>query len=238
MSQRKEFIALAAQEAIPFAALCRRFGISRRTGYKWVDRVDLQDRSRRPLHSPTRTAPEVEKRVVELRQRHPAWGGRKLARVLRDRKLVSLHPSTVSNILRRHGLLNSPPAGAGGRYTRFEHPYPNALWQMDFKGDFALQSLRCHPLTALDDHSRYAIVLQALEGQQAGLVQSTLQRAFQRYGLPERMNMDNGQPWGSPNAEHGVSRLTVWLIRLGIRVSFSAPAHPQTNGKEERFTAH
>jgi transposase InsO family protein len=237
MSQRQEFVTLAQQEAVPLAELCRRFGISRKTGYKWLGRSELKDRSRRPQRSPRQTASDVEQRVVELRQQHPAWGGRKIARRLRDCGYSGIpHPSTVTHILRRHGLITAQKAGEGGRYTRFEHPYPNSLWQMDFKGNFALEHDRCHPLTAIDDHSRYAVVLQALGCETRFVVQSTLETAFRRYGLPERMNLDNGSPWGSPSAaDHGVSQLTIWLIRLGIRVSFSAPAHPQTNGKDERF---
>ena len=236
LSEREEFVAMARQQAIPMSELCRRFGISRKTGYKWLSREDSHDRSRRPLNSPTRTAADLEQRVVELRQRHPAWGGRKISRWLLDRGIETApSPSTVTHILRRHDLLSPAVAGAGGRYTRFEHPRPNALWQMDFKGDVATAAQRCHPLTAVDDHSRYAVVLQALPGQARDGVQQALTRTFRTYGLPERMNMDNGQPWGSPSALHGVSRLTVWLIRLGVGISFSAPAHPQTNGKDERF---
>ena len=236
MSQRREFVALAQQEAIPFAELCRRFGVSRKTGYKWVGREDLTDRSRRPRTSPNQTAGELAKRVIEVRQRHPAWGGRKIARWLSDRNVVDVpHPSTISHILRREGLLGAAKPGQGVAYKRFEHAAPNALWQMDFKGHFAMERQRCHPLTALDDHSRYAIVLSALADEARPGVQHSLERAFRSYGLPARINMDNGQPWGCPSADHGVSALTVWFIRLGIGVSFSAPAHPQTNGKDERF---
>ena len=236
MSQRREFVALAAERSVSVAELCRRFGISRKTGYKWLTRDEFADRSRRPGNSPTRTAAAMEAEVVALRRRHPVWGGRKLARRLCDLGYAPVpHPSTITHILRRHGLLQRPAPGEGGRYTRFEHPVPNALWQIDFKGDFALREKRCYPLTVLDDHSRYAITLTACHTQNRTEVQSALETAFRRYGLPERINADNGQPWGSPGAWHGLSGLTVWLIRLGVRVSFSAPAHPQTNGKDERF---
>ena len=236
MSQRQEFKALAAQQALSFAELCRRFGVSRKTGYKWLAREALEDRSRRPLASPRRTAAEIEAHVLALRQRHPAWGGRKIARRLRDLGFEAVpHPSTVTHVLRRHGCIEARRSGEGARYTRFEHPVPNALWQMDFKGDFALREGRCHALTILDDHARYAITLTACRGQSRGDVQPALEAALRCYGLPERINVDNGQPWGSPGAWHGISALNVWLIQLGIRLSFSAPAHPQTNGKDERF---
>jgi transposase InsO family protein len=237
MSQRREFVRLAQTQALTFAELCRRFNVSRKTGYKWCDRAeDLREHSRRPLNSPTRTPAAVEERVVALRRQHPVWGGRKIARRLHDLGMPDVpHPSTITHILERHELLRAPPAGAGGRYQRFEHATPNALWQMDFKGDFATDQGRCYPLTVLDDHARYNVVLHACRGQNTGEVQPILTTAFRRYGMPERINTDNGQPWGSPSAQHGISRLTVWLIRLGMRVSFSAPAHPQTNGKDERF---
>lgn len=239
MSQRQDFLKLSQTDDISFAELCRRFGISRKTGYKWKGRGgEIEDRSRRPLLSPERTAAEVEARVIELRQKHPAWGGRKIARRLLNLGVEDAPaPSTVTNILRRRGLLESRKAGEGGRYRRFEHLYPNALWQMDFKGDFGIGTGRCHALTALDDHARYNVVLKACSGTSMGQVQPCLIEAFRRYGLPERINTDNGQPWGSPSAGAGMglSALSIWLIRLGVRISFSAPAHPQTNGKDERF---
>lgn len=236
MSQRREFVEWAHRQSVPVAELCRRFGISRKTGYKWLGREEVHEHSRRPLSSPTRTAAALEERVVALRLKHAAWGGRKIARRLRDLGVVQVpHPSTITHILHRHGLIDPRPSGAGARYQRFEHDRPNALWQMDFKGDIALHRGRCYPLTAIDDHARFNVVLHACSGQNFGQVQPVLIDTFRRYGVPERINTDNGQPWGSPSARHGISTLSVWWIRLGIRVSFSAPAHPQTNGKDERF---
>jgi len=237
MSQRREFVHLAQLHSLAFAELCRRFGISRKTGYKWFDRAqDLREHSRRPQHSPTRTDACMEAHVVALRRKHPAWGGRKITRRLQDLGLAGVpHASTVTHILHRHDLIRERLPGEGGRYQRFEHDRPNALWQMDFKGDFALERRRCYPLTVIDDHARYNVVLHACSGQSRQRVQPVLIDAFRRYGLPQRINTDNGQPWGSPSATHGLSQLSVWWIRLGIRVSFSAPAHPQTNGKDERF---
>jgi transposase InsO family protein len=237
MSQRREFVQLAQQRALSVAELCRRFGISRKTGYKWLNRAgDLREHSRRPQHSPTRTDARMEAQVVALRRKHPAWGGRKITRRLQDLGFADVpHPSTMTHILHRNDLIRERVSGGGARYQRFEHDRPNALWQMDFKGDFALDQRRCYPLTVIDDHARYNLVLHACSGQNRHQVQPVLVDAFRRYGLPERINTDNGQPWGSPSATHGLSQLSVWWIRLGIRVSFSAPAHPQTNGKDERF---
>lgn len=242
MSQKLEFIMLAHSGTVSMAELCRRSGISRKTGYKWLERhraeglAGLEARSRRPRQSPARTAPELEARIVQLRQQYPAWGGRKLARVLRDQGLPAAPaPSTVTAILHRHGLIDPAQTAAHAPWQRFEHAAPNALWQMDFKGHVALgTSGRCHPLTVLDDHSRFALVLGACADERTETVRGWLTTAFRHYGLPERMTMDNGSCWGGED-RHGLTALTAWLVRLGIRISHSRPYHPQTQGKDERF---
>ncbi|MGF6661527.1 transposase InsO family protein [Paraburkholderia atlantica] len=244
MNLRLEFVNLALQEGANRRELCRRFGISAKTGYKWLARhaqgdsaTALGDRSRRPLQSPARTTPSVEQQVVELRQAHPAWGGRKISRRLRDQGHMDVPaPSTVTGILHRHGLIEDAASAAATPWQRFEHAQPNELWQMDFKGWFALQDgRRCSPLTVLDDHSRYNLALDACGCTDSRTVQQHLERTFRRYGLPLRINADNGSPWGSPSQPGQLSELAIWLIRLGVRLSHSRVAHPQTNGKEERF---
>lgn len=241
MTLRTEFIALARNDGVNLSALARRFGISRKTAYKWLARAEagqaLTDRSRRPRASPTRTHTLIEQAVVDLRQAHPSWGGRKLRQVLIDRGHVAVPaPSTITHILRRYGLVPERSAALSKPWQRFEHDAPNDLWQMDFKGTVALGSGRCDPLTVLDDHSRYNLALAAIPDMRSTTVQNVLTETFRRYGLPIRMNMDNGSPWGSPGGQsRGLSALSLWLVRLGIRISFSRPAHPQTNGKEERF---
>jgi transposase InsO family protein len=232
--QRREFVGLARQPDANISELCRRFGISRKTGYKWLGRDDLKDRSRRPHRSPSRTAADLEAKVLAVRKEHPAWGGRKIAHVLARDENVYLAPSTANSLLRRHGLISATASQAATAWHRFEHDQPNELWQIDFKGHFATDVARCHPLTMLDDHSRFNILLLALGGEQRLPVQDALRRAFERYGLPERINADNGPPWGCPY-EGALTGLGVWLIRLGVRLSHSRPLHPQTNGKEERF---
>jgi transposase InsO family protein len=232
--QREEFVRRARQPDANVSELCRRFEISRKTGYKWLAREDLEDRSRRPLSSPRRTAQPIEQRVVALRAQHPAWGARKIAHVLARDEGIELAPSTVNSMLRRNGLITPEASCAATAWQRFEHAQPNALWQIDFKGHFATDRQRCHPLTVLDDHSRYNVVLHALDNERREPVQQVLQAAFERYGLPERINADNGSPWGSAG-EGALTALGAWLIRLGIRLSHSRPGHPQTNGKDERF---
>lgn len=231
--QRAEFLALARQTESNVADLCRRFGISRKTGYKWLNRESSADSSRRPLTTPTRTADEIEAKVVAVRQAHPAWGGRKISHVMLRDDSIELAPSTVTSVLHRHGLIRPEDSQASKAWERFERDRPNSLWQMDFKGYVALGDGRLNPLTVIDDHSRFNVVLEALSGQTGVLVQPVLRRAFERYGLPDQINTDNGAPWGSGG--HGITALGIWLVRLGIHVSHSRPHHPQTNGKDERF---
>ena len=244
VSLRQEFVHLARQEGANVRALCRHFGISAKTGYKWLARFEsaqgdaqaFHDRSRRPLSSPARSSAANEQAVLTLRRQHPAWGGRKIARRLSELGLAQLAPSTVTHILHRHGLISEQASQAAQPWQRFEHDVPNSLWQIDFKGDFATLAGRCHTLTLLDDHSRFSLLLSAQAHTRAPAVRKQLTEVFRRYGLPLRINADNGAPWGSPSSGgHSLSELAVWLIRLGVRVSFSAPYHPQTNGKLERF---
>jgi len=243
MSQRHEFVLLASQEKANIRQLCRQFGISPATAYKWLRRFQaqgvpgLQELSRRPNNSPARTAAAIEKAVLTQRHKHPAWGGRKLRRRLLDLGQVKVpSPSTITSILQRHHLLTNEAALQHKPWTRFEHPQPNDLWQMDFKGDFALGRGRCYPLTVIDDHSRFALGMVACLNQRTETTRTALVSVFRRYGLPWRLAMDNGTPWAA--YRHGRTRYTdfsVWLIRLGIRLSFSRPHHPQTQGKNERF---
>ena len=242
MSQRLEFVQMASGAQTNIRQLCRHFKISAPTGYKWLNRFQesqqpqsLLDRSRRPHHSPRRTAAEIEQRVVELRRVHPAWGGRKIhARMITLGYPEVPQPSTITAILARHQLIAPSETAKRQSFCRFEHPRPNDLWQMDFKGDFALDRGRCFPLTVLDDHSRFAVGLRACSGQSTIPTQLALREVFRRYGLPARITMDNGSPWGSSN-KPAHTHFTVWLLRLGVAVSHSRPHHPQTQGKDERF---
>ena len=241
VSQREEFCRLALSPGTNMRALCRRFGISPTTGYKHLEayRADgvsgLSDRSRKPLSSPWRTARAVEAAVLAVRSDHPCWGGRKIRRVLENQGLAKPpSASTITEILRRHDLLDGPGAGQARDWARFEHASPNDLWQMDFKGWFPLGRGRCHPLTVLDDHSRYALEIGACGDETGETVRPRLEAVFRRYGRPWRILCDNGPPWGT--AGHGVySQLSVWLMDLDIGVAHGRPYHPQTQGKDERF---
>lgn len=242
MDEKLEFVMLASVEGANVRALCRRFGISPTTGYKWLKRWrregadGLRDLSRRPRKSPRRSAAATEAAVLVVRTAHPAWGGRKIARRLKDLGHAGVPAaSTVTTILRRRGVDLGAQGGGERAFRRFEQPHPNALWQMDFKGHVALAGAgRLHPLTVLDDHSRFALVLAACADQQTLTVRARLIAAFRRYGLPDALITDNGSPWGDgPGSPF--TPLGVWLMEQGIRISHSRPYHPQTMGKDERF---
>ena len=241
MSQRLEFVTMAKKEASKLAEICRRFEISRKIGYKWLERYELegiqglQDRSRRPQTSPSRTPDWMEDAVLAVRQEHPSWGGRKIETRLQTLGWTVVPvASTITEILRRRGCLDAEEAVQHKAWNRFEAQAPNALWQMDFKGHFEAAQGRCHPLTVLDDHSRYSLCLQACPDERGTTVQQHLVSTFRRYGLPSQILVDNGSPWGS-NEEHPFTVLTVWLMRRGIQVLHSRAYHPQTLGKDERF---
>lgn len=241
MSQRKEFIMLSQTEQIDFSALCKRFGVSRKTGYKWLGRYchegasGLQDRSRRPVKITRRIEPAVEDAIVSMRMAHPTWGARKIRKRLQGAHEGTVPAcSTITGVFHRHNLAN--PQNPQGRkdWQRFEHPAPNCLWQMDFKGPVETLSGRVHPLTMLDDYSRFNLCLAAKLNQQTQTVEAALTDTFHRYGLPNTILVDNGSPWGS-DAEHPYTPLGLWIMRLGVRVAHSRPYHPQTLGKDERF---
>lgn len=241
VEQRAAFVARATEEGANVRGLCRAYGISPTTGYQWLRRASelgpsgLADRPRRPHRSPGATAAALVEEAVALRLEYPAWGGRKIHHVLRQRGREGVpHPNTITGILHRHGLI-SPAASAQRRpFCRFERAQPNELWQMDFKGHFPVGAGRCHPLTVVDDHSRYAVTLKACADEQRSRVQPALRATFRRYGMPERILVDNGPPWGTSSL-HRHTRLTAWLMRLGIEPIHGRPYHPQTRGKNERF---
>ena len=239
VAQRDEFVRLAEGSG-NVRLMCRRYQVSPTTGYKWLERYrawgreGLVDQSRRPHRSPRRCSEKIEEAVVGLRGQHPAWGARKIRYRLMAMGVSDVPAtSTVHAILVRHQLIDPAESARHKPWQRFEHDAPNQLWQMDFKGHFPTETVRCHPLTVIDDHSRFALGLEACADEKTETVKDRLSRIFRRYGLPARMTMDNGSPWGSHSEDP--TALTVWLMRLGVRVSHSRPYHPQTQGKDERF---
>jgi transposase InsO family protein len=238
---RSQFVTRAGAGVVSFSELCSEHNISRKTGYKWLKRhrelgdEGLGDLPRRPRGQKGRLREDVEQEIVRLRQERPVWGARKLRKLL-ERGGVSPLPakSTVNEVLRRNGLIDPAASEASRPFIRFERAEPNSLWQMDFKGWFNTAERPCHPLTVLDDHSRFAVCVAALPGERTELVQASLEEAFACYGLPDAIITDNGSPWGS-DAERRHTVLGAWLMRLGIEHLHTRPYHPQTNGKDERF---
>ncbi|NPV08491.1 MAG: IS481 family transposase [Anaerolineae bacterium] len=239
MEERIRFVVLVHQEDRPFSALCEEFGVSRQTGYKWLRRYEeagslegLAEASRRPHTSPQRTPAELEARVVQLRERH-AWGARKI-KVRLEEEGILLGEATINRILSRKGLV-APRDRHRPATKRFCRQAANELWQMDFKGHFAIVEGLCHPLSILDDHSRFLVASHPLLGTQAKPVHERLVQAFQGYGLPQAMLMDHGSPWWSTTNALGLTWVSVALIKQGICLHFSGVGHPQTQGKVERL---
>lgn len=240
LEERVRFVVEALQGQQTMAALCRQYGVSRKTGYKWLHRYraegclqGLADHSRRPRQSPRVTAPEVVERVVEWRLR-TGWGSRALQRLLERDEGIRLGRSTIDRILKREGL--QCVAGPRPATRRIERTRPNELVQMDFKGEYTLgDGTICYPLSLLDDHSRFALALSPQRSQHGAGVRAILAATFARYGMPQAMLIDHGTPWWSSNNGHGLTRTAVFLIRHGVQLIYSGVGHPQTQGKVERF---
>ena len=192
----------------------------------------IAERSRRPHHSPRKTSDQLERRVVEIRERFPDWGARKLQYQLQQEG-VKLTVSTVHRILLRHGMVLEEDSHRPA-LLRFERAAPNELWQMDFKSPIRWGT-PVGPLSVLDDHSRYVVILHAIGNARSDLVRAQLEQAFHECGVPQGMLMDHGTPWWSTMAPLGATNLSLWLMRQGIRLHWSGFRHPQTQGKVERF---
>lgn len=241
MEQRIEFIVRALVGDSSFTELCHSCGISRKTGYKWFRRYieggsfnAVHELSKRPHNSPAKTSSELEARVRELRERY-GWGGKKLGELLR-REGVRVSIRTVDRIIKRDGL-NKAKDTRKQATKRFERGVANDLWQMDFKGGFRAGSGTevCYPLSIVDDHSRFALGLYALPDRGLEGVSGSLIKTFESYGVPEAMLMDHGSPWWGTTNVHGLTKLSVSLIKQGIKLYYSGIGHPQTQGKVERF---
>lgn len=239
MDSRRDFVELASREGANMRGLCDRFKVSPPTGYKWLARhlagEGLEEQSRKPLKSPGRTAEAMEDKIAAARELHPAWGGRKLKKWLENRGESGVPcASTITEVLRRRGLLSVPAGPSGAGWERFERAEPNELFQIDYKGPVELAGGgRCHPLTMLDDHSRFNLLLEPCAGETFAELQPILAKAFSTYGLPQAILSDNGKPWGDSSGHF--TACEAWLLRLGVEVYHGRPRHPQTQGKEERF---
>ncbi len=240
LEERVRFVVEALQKKESMTSLCGRYGISRKTGYKWVKRgrsegglSGLREESRRPKRSPNQMAPRVEDAVLALRVKR-GWGARKLQALLRQEG-IEVSRSAVSRALRRRGAIREEEVHRPA-LQRFERSEPNELLQMDFKGELRLgDGGACYPLSVLDDHSRYGLGLVALKSQEGAGVGLSLTVCFERYGVPWQMLVDHGTPWWSSTNGHGLTQLGVFLIKQGIFLLYSGVRHPQTQGKVERF---
>lgn len=238
MDERIRFVIAASRRERSMKSLCEEFGISRPTGYHWLKRYQsagsvtgVKELSRRPRHSPRQISTALVDRIVSLRLAY-GWGGRKLQPLLAQEGYC-VSESTINRTIKRCGLTGYHETD-GTATHRFVHEQPNDLWQMDFKGDYRLGSGRCYPLSVIDDHSRYALGVFALNGQTGKAVHHCLVTTFERYGVPRAMLVDHGIPWWSANG-YGMTWLAVALIKQGITLYFSGLRHPQTQGKVERF---
>ena len=238
MDQRVEFVLRARAGAESIAALCRDYGVSRPTGYLWLDRYQevgsvngLAEHSRRPLHSPQRIAAAVEAAVLGLRDKTP-WGGPKIAKAL-ERGGVRVAAATAQRILKRHGRV--VPPGVQKTKLRFAREQCNELAQMDFKGDYRLRRGKCYPLSLLDDCSRYLHGLWPLPSPGGEGVKQSLETYFRAHGVPLSLLLDHGTPWFSTTNRQGLTWVSVWLLKQGVILRYSGIRHPQTQGKVERF---
>jgi transposase InsO family protein len=246
VEQRLEFVVQAELEEETFSELCRRFGISRQTGYKWWNRyaesgVDgLADESRAP-HCPSQSIPEkIQARVVKLREEHPTWGPRKLRASLGQREPDVHWPaaSSIGDLLKREGFVHARKRRR--RTPLYSQPLahadaPNRVWTADYKGWFLCRNgQRCDPLTIVDACSRYLLLCRAVEKTDSQHTRALFEAVFRAYGMPEAIRSDNGAPFGSP-APGGLSRLSVWWIKLGLRHERIDPGCPQQNGRHERM---
>jgi transposase InsO family protein len=236
---REEFVRRALSYEKSKSSLCREYGISRPTGEKWIKRFEcgesMYDRRRKPLHTPNKTDAATEKAIVAMRQEHPAIGAKKLKRMLENKGEFAPAYSTINAILHRNGLITKESSQAATPHIRFEKDLPNEMWQGDFKGHFAMDNNnRCHPLTVLDDHSRFSLGIAAQANERDLSTRKSFLIIFEQYGLPDTFLCDNGNPWGSAQSA-GYTAFEVWFMDLGILVKHGRIRHPQTQGKDERF---
>lgn len=237
MNQREEFVEKAMSHQKSFSALCVDYGISRKTGYKWLNRALLRqqlcDQSRCPHRQPSKTASNIEAQILAVRESNPAWGGKTIKAVLESAGVQGVPSArTCTNILKRNGCIDPVASLEHKACQRFERAHCNELWQTDFKGDFLLEDgTRCFPLDILDDHSRFALRVEA-KGAARGVKESFI-HTFQEFGLPESILSDNGAQFAG--FKGGYNQFERFLMDLDVLPIHGRIFHPQTQGKIERF---
>jgi transposase InsO family protein len=236
---RETFVAEVKSKEKSKSQLCREYGISRRTGDKWLKRHEsgegLNDQSKAPFHVANKTPRKKEDEVLSVRKAHPAWGPRKIHQFMHNKGNEPPSKSAIGNILKRNGCISEAASMASTPYKRFQKDSSNDMWQADFKGHFALKDgSRCHPLTVLDDYSRYSLCVDAKENERYQGVEDSFYRLFSENGLPDSLLCDNGNPWGNSQTT-GYTRFEVWLMEYDVLPIHGRINHPQTQGKEERF---
>jgi putative transposase len=246
MNLKTQFIADYLRQTLPVSELCYHYNISRKTGYKWIDRyleqgaAGLVDRSRRPHHCPHQTPADKVAAVVEARGHHPTWGAKKLLKLLSRQPPKGQWPArtTVCDILSRHQLITKPRhrrlIGHPGKPTSIITA-PNQIWSADFKGHFKTRDGHyCYPLTVADSFSRYLLGCQALRSTSCADAKPVFRRLFQEFGMPDRIRTDNGVPFATVSLAR-LSTLSAWFVRLGILPQLIEPGKPQQNGRHERM---
>ena len=236
---RLEFVLRVLSREASKSALCREYCISRVTGDKWIKRYlngeALTDLNRAPHTHPNRLPPETESFIVEMRMKEPALGAKKIHRMMINNDHMPPAISTINEVLKRNGLITREASEAAQHYIRFQKEQPNDMWQADFKGNFLLQNgRRCHPLSIIDDCSRFCLSSDAKPNEQLEGTKASFIKAFKEYGMPRSILCDNGTPWGSSQST-SITRFEVWLMEHGVLTLHIRPQHPQWQGKVERF---
>jgi len=238
VKEQREGFAEAAAHSSNFSAVCREYGITRKTGYKWLGRYEageeLMDRSREPHHIPHKTPPEMEAQILRVRTENPGWGARTIKQVLENEGLSNVPSArTVNAVLNRYGCIEEEESQKRKAYLRYEKEACNEMWQTDFKGEFLTKDGKyCYPLDIIDDHSRFAIKIAASDTT-ANVVIPAFKDAFLTYGLPNAILSDNGAQFAG--FRNGYTQFEKWLMCLDILPIHGRIKHPQTQGKIERF---
>lgn len=249
MDQRIEFVNRSMTDRTPFSELCKEYGISRKTGYKWVQRFkdggypNLGDESRKPNNHADALSEDEIIHIIELKAIHPNWGARKIQELMKRSKKTARIPSesSIKRVMDKAGLVKkkrrsyADPSVSTLRNI-LQPDVPNDVWTVDFKGWWLSTDLRrCNPLTLRDDKSKYLLDVRVLDNQRTGPVKEAFEEAFKNYGLPSVIRSDNGSPFACSNSVLGLTKLSAWWISLGILPDRIVPGKPCQNGGHERM---